>query len=173
MSCLVSQNICIFYHFSHRLFGLFYTLFKLIILQNVYLILVPSHKSKHTSTHTEEVRMKITRVFSCRMNELSSDSIFVFWLEGTQHHLFHIRGFFSSSSKTTCWQFWTETTVTDLILMLLAFFLEYYIMYRIMNYELSLHLWLESRSLQSFASILKSTDMHDTNKDGSHCTTFS
>ena len=120
-------------------------MFKVIILQSVYLNLVPSHKSKHTSsTRTEEVRMKITRVFSCRMNELSSDSIFVFWLEGTQHHLFHIRGFFSSSSKTTCWQFWTETTVTDLILMLLAFFLEYHIMYRIMNYdyELRLRLWL-------------------------------
>ena len=54
-------------------------------------------------------RMKITRVFSCRMNELRWDRIFVFWLEGLSTTCFttFVRGF---SFQTTCWQFWTETT---------------------------------------------------------------
>ena len=56
-------------------------------------------------------RMKITRVFSCRMNELRWDRIFVFWLEGLSTTCFttFVRGF---SFQTTCWQFWTETTAT-------------------------------------------------------------
>ena len=56
-------------------------------------------------------RMKITRVFSCRMNELRWDRIFVFCLEGLSTTCFttFVRGF---SFQTTCWQFWTETTAT-------------------------------------------------------------